>query len=82
MGRANADLRAITANISVADTEAGYACFGTNTAPGQVVKIRLSDLTRIGVIGLAPQEEYLTAAGSTRQQGVPTSPRVPRPPSG
>jgi hypothetical protein len=47
---------------AVIDTANGYAYFGTNTAPGIVVKVRLSDFTRAGALTLSEGENWLHSA--------------------
>ncbi len=47
---------------AVIDTTNGYAYFGTNTHPGIVVKIQLSDFTRVGALTLNTDEDNLAAA--------------------
>jgi ethanolamine utilization microcompartment shell protein EutS len=46
----------------VIDSAHDYAYFGTDTDPGMVVKVRLSDLTRVGVLTLTTGEDYLYSA--------------------
>ncbi len=45
---------------AVIDPAGGYAYFGTNSSPGYVIKIQLSDFTRLGSLTLP--EEYLASA--------------------
>src|SRR5882672_5806875 len=49
---------------AVIDTSNGqhYAYFGTDTSPGQVVKVDLSNLTRVGAISLKSGEDRLASA--------------------
>jgi hypothetical protein len=47
---------------AVIDTSNGYAYFGTHTSPGIVVKVRLSDFTRVGALTLITGEKWLTSA--------------------
>src|SRR3989449_11640570 len=47
---------------AVVDTANGFAYFGTSTSPGIVVKIRLSDFTRVGALTLNTGEDYLLSA--------------------
>jgi len=44
------------------DSAHGFAYFATDTAPGIVVKVRLSDFTRVGSLVLQPREQFLSAA--------------------
>src|SRR5881397_2256550 len=46
---------------AVIDTASGFAYFGTSTSPGIVVKVRLSDLSRVGALALT-SEYYLRSA--------------------
>ena len=46
---------------AVTDAAAGYVYFGTGTAPGQIVKVRVSDFTRVGTLTLAAGENYVYA---------------------
>ncbi|MBK8794181.1 MAG: hypothetical protein IPN59_13925, partial [Holophaga sp.] len=47
---------------AVIDTVHGFAYYGTRTATGVIVKVRLSDFTRVGQLYLNPNENYLSAA--------------------
>lgn len=47
---------------AVIDPDGGYAYFGTNTDPGIVVKVRLSDFTRVGALVLNNGESSLLTA--------------------
>ncbi|MBI3088306.1 MAG: filamentous hemagglutinin N-terminal domain-containing protein [Candidatus Omnitrophica bacterium] len=47
---------------AVIDTTNGFAYFGTGTTPGRVVKVRLSDFTRVGALTLASGENDLRSA--------------------
>ena len=47
---------------AVLDAANGYAYFGTCTAPGLVVKVRLSDFTRVAGLTLNAGENYLRSA--------------------
>ena len=47
---------------SVIDPAGGFAYFGTNTDPGMIVKVRLSDFTRVGSLTLKAGETNLTSA--------------------
>jgi hypothetical protein len=47
---------------AVIDPAGGYAYFGTVTSPGRVVKVRLSDLTRVDALTLSWSESDLTSA--------------------
>src|SRR5438552_3160046 len=47
---------------AVIDPAGGFAYFGTDTSPGRVVKVRLSDFTRTGVLRLTPGEDALLSA--------------------
>src|SRR5437588_9222731 len=44
------------------DSAHGFAYFATDTNPGIIVKVRLSDFTRVGALVLQPREEFLSAA--------------------
>jgi|GEM_PF-3082408 len=44
------------------DPAGGFAYFGTFTTPGQVVKVRLSDLVRLDTLTLNTGENYLSSA--------------------
>src|SRR5439155_1320789 len=44
------------------DTANGFAYFGTVTSPGIIVKVRLSDFTRVAALTLNPGENYLYSA--------------------
>src|SRR2546422_8125575 len=44
---------------AVVDSAGGYAYVGTETSPGIVVKVRLSDLTRVAGLTLNPGEDGL-----------------------
>jgi hypothetical protein len=46
---------------AVVDRINGYAYFGTNTAPGKIIKIDLSDFSRVGSITLNTDESYLNS---------------------
>lgn len=64
---------------AVVDSANGFAYFGTYTSPGFVVKVRLSDFTRVGAINLNTGENLLTsaildAAGQNAYFGTYTSP--------
>lgn len=47
---------------AVIDTGNGFAYFGTLTTPGIIVKVRLSDFTRVGAIVLNPNEQEMRCA--------------------
>ncbi|MBU1367835.1 MAG: hypothetical protein KJ711_08480 [Candidatus Omnitrophica bacterium] len=47
---------------AVIDEAGGFAYFGMALSPGVVVKVRLSDLTRVGVLTLGSGENYLYSA--------------------
>jgi len=47
---------------AVIDTSNGFAYFGSDRSPGTIVKVRLSDFTRVGALKLNPGEDSLTAA--------------------
>ncbi|MBI5374152.1 MAG: hypothetical protein HZA77_01880 [Candidatus Schekmanbacteria bacterium] len=53
-------------DCGVIDNANGFAYFGTNTAPGEIIKIRLSDFSKVDAISLAdysnPGEYFLTSA--------------------
>ncbi len=49
-------------NSAVIDPGAGFAYVGTDTSPGRVVKIRLSDFTRVGALTLNAGEDNLESA--------------------
>jgi len=51
------DLRA-----AVVDPAAGFAYFATSTTPGAIVKLRLSDFTRVGVLVLQSDERRVKCA--------------------
>ena len=44
------------------DPASGFAYFGTDTIPGIVVKVQLSDFTRVGALTLNPGEDRLLMA--------------------
>jgi len=44
------------------DSAHGFAYFAADTSPGIIVKVRLSDFTRVGALVLQPPEEFLSAA--------------------
>lgn len=52
------------ANISsaVIDQDSGFAYFGTSTSPASIIKVRLSDFTRVDTITLRDGEDDLTSA--------------------
>jgi hypothetical protein len=54
---------------SIIDTEHGYAYFGTHTTPGAVVKIRLSDFSRVGALTLNTGENSLWTAVLDEKNG-------------
>ncbi len=56
------DLEANNVWCAVIDPAAGYAYFGMFTYPGRIVKVRLSDFTRVGALDFAPGENELYAA--------------------
>jgi len=47
---------------AVIDTNNGYAYFGTNTSPGKVIKVDLSNFIRVGSVTLNAGEDYLVSA--------------------
>jgi len=47
---------------AVIDAANGFAYFGTETYPGIVVKVRLSDFTSVGALALNPGEDVLSSA--------------------
>ncbi len=51
------------------DTDNGYAYFGTWTKPGTVVKVRLSDFTRVGTLTLDSGENGLRSAVLDSENG-------------
>lgn len=66
-------------NAGVIDPNGEYAYFGTYTTPGIIVKIRLSDFTRVGNLTLNPGENEITSAvidpgGQFAYFGTSTSP--------
>jgi hypothetical protein len=44
------------------DSAAGFAYFGTHTAPGAILKVRLADFTVAGTLTLQPGEDYIATA--------------------
>jgi len=56
----------INLNVGVIDTANGFAYYGTGASPGggsaQIIKVRLSDFTRVGAITLNTGENSLTSA--------------------
>jgi hypothetical protein len=52
----------INTQAAVIDTINGYAYYGTGSTPGKIIKIRLSDFTRVGDITLLAGEGPLLAA--------------------
>ncbi len=47
----------------VVDTTNGFAYFGTNTTPGQIIKVQLSDFTRVGVLsGNSGEDSFVGSA--------------------
>jgi hypothetical protein len=46
----------------VLDAANGFAYFGTDTSPGKILKIRLSDFTQVGVLTLNAGEDFLRTA--------------------
>lgn len=65
LNRGEDDLR-----CAVIDADGGYAYFGTNTSPGRVVKIRLSDFKRVGAVTLDHGEDHLTSAVIDVKRGI------------
>jgi predicted RNA-binding protein with TRAM domain len=64
---------------AVIDQPGGFAYFGTDTTPGTIVKVRLSDLTQVGTLTLSTGEDSLTSAvidpdGGFAYFGTDTSP--------
>jgi hypothetical protein len=51
------------------DTLHGFAYFATDTQPGIIVKVRLSDFTRVGSLVLSGQGEQFSSAGVINPQG-------------
>jgi len=51
------------------DTSGGYAYFGTDTSPAQVLKIRLSDFTHVGTLNLAAGDNSLGSAAIDATNG-------------
>ncbi len=47
---------------AIIDTSSGFAYFGTDTSPGVVVKVRLSDFSRVGALTLNPGQDHLVSA--------------------
>lgn len=47
---------------AVSDLSNGYAYFGTNTSPGRVIKVRLSDFSRAFGVTLGTGQDELVAA--------------------
>jgi hypothetical protein len=54
---------------AVMDSANGFAYFGTLTAPGKVVKVGLSNFTRVGVVTLSNGEDDLSSAVIDTNQG-------------
>lgn len=50
------------AGSAVIDADGHYAYFGTNTAPGQIVKLDLQTFERVAAIALPAGEDYLRSA--------------------
>src|SRR6266516_5385249 len=44
---------------SVIDTAAGFAYFGTDTSPGVIVRVRLSNFTRVASLDLNAGDDHL-----------------------
>ncbi len=66
---------------AVIDSSGGFAYFGTGTSPGIVVKVRLSDFTRVGALTLNTGEDLLASAaidpvGGFAYFGTDTSPGI------
>ncbi|HZE69172.1 MAG TPA: hypothetical protein VE135_06550 [Pyrinomonadaceae bacterium] len=55
---------------AVIDTANGFAYFGSDTSPGAVIKVRLSDFTRVGKITLNSGEGALFAAVIDTSNGL------------
>jgi hypothetical protein len=49
-------------SVAVIDPAGGFAYFGTDTSPGMVVKVRLSDFTRVDALMFEAGEDKLTSA--------------------
>jgi hypothetical protein len=47
---------------AVVDATKGYAYFGTNTQPGKIIKVRLSDFTQQATLTPGSGEEKLLSA--------------------
>jgi len=47
---------------AVIDSAHGFAFFGTDTSPGRVVEVKLSDFTRVDILTLPSGEDHLTSA--------------------
>ena len=58
------------------DSAAGFAYFGTSTSPGIVVKVRLSDFTRVGALTLHRGEDAPSSAVIDPAAGFATSART------
>ncbi len=63
------------------DTSNGFAYFGIGTSPGQVVKVRLSDLKRVGSLQLNPGEDFpdtavINTASGFAYFGTETTPGI------
>ena len=54
---------------AVIDTTGGYAYFGEDSTPGRIVKIRLSDMTSVGVLTLNQGEDSLFSAAIDTTHG-------------
>ncbi len=66
---------------AVIDQAAGFAYFGTDTTPGTIIKVRLSDFTRVSAITLQDGEDKLSSAvidpaGGFAYFGTNTSPGI------
>src|SRR2546422_3375164 len=47
---------------AVIDSAHGFAFFGTDTSPGRVVEVKLSDFSRVDILTLPSGEDHLTSA--------------------
>jgi hypothetical protein len=56
--------------VSLMDSAAGYVYFGTRTEPAYVVKVRLSDFTRVGALALPLADGGITTGAIDASAGV------------
>src|SRR2546425_11789528 len=62
MGGLTLPPRAFDFPSAVIDSAHGFAFFGTDTSPGRVVEVKLSDFTRVDILTLPSGEDHLTSA--------------------